>query len=614
MKKTYDWAVDTVSLLASMSLIKVLFFYIYTAQTLKLSNIIGTIVWYFFLLITFRVLFKGRFFLLYCIVSCVLFIDFLYFQYFGFLPSVKELAHVHHIGGVKSSIIYVMDPLSFLFIIDLVPVGLYLRRKLSRAGETVEKSSGRAQWLAMFSILFLALVLPLISESLQPYFVFNRYGLFAYHLHDMAGLALGKIKAPIVDESVTYSGYINRVAEKGKYFALARNRNIILVQLESFQDFLVGFSYNGQEITPNLNRLISNNSIYFNEIYQQVGAGNTSDAEFVINNSMHGLGQISVYESRDQNSFYSLPALLNSKGFYTIAFHGNKGSFWNREKVYPSLGFDDFVSLEEMENDEIIGFGLSDLSFFRQVVTMIKSLPSPFFAFLVTLTSHNPYDIPGELHGIKLLPEHEGTLFGNYLQSVHYTDKALGVFISDLKHVGLYENSIVAIYGDHSGLYPFNKENRDIMTGVLGKTYDLVQAMNIPLVFHIPGSRLKVVSSIAGGQIDFFPTLLNLIGVVEKNEILFGRDLNNSSGGFVSLTHYVPEGSFIDDGRIFIMSGDGILENSIAIDRTTGETIPSFSCLDGYKDSIQQIEASKYLILNDSISQLLGQATSTNTN
>jgi len=80
LKKTYEWAVDTVSLLASMSLIKVFFFYIYTAQTLKLSNIIGTIVWYFFLLITFRVLFKGRFFLLYCIVSCVLFIDFLYFQ------------------------------------------------------------------------------------------------------------------------------------------------------------------------------------------------------------------------------------------------------------------------------------------------------------------------------------------------------------------------------------------------------------------------------------------------------------------------------------------------------------------------------------------------------
>lgn len=614
LKKTYNWTVETVSLLASTSLIKVFFFYIYTAQTLKLSNIIGTIVWYFFLLIIFQVLFRGRFFLLYCIVSCVLFIDFLYFQYFGFLPSVKELAHVHQIGGVKSSIIYVMDPLSFLFIVDLFPVGLYLRRKLSKVNETGEKSDRRVQWLAMFLILFMSLLLPFISESLQPYFVFNRYGLFAYHLYDMARLALSKIKTPDLDESVTYSGYINKIAEKGNYFAVAKDRNIILVQLESFQDFLVDFYYNGQEVTPNLNRLISNNSIYFDEIYQQVGAGNTSDAEFVIINSMHCLGQISVYESHDQNSFYSLPALLNSKGFYTVAFHGNKGSFWNREKVYPSLGFDDFVSLEDMENDEIIGFGLSDLSFFRQVVSMTKSLPSPFFAFLVTLTSHNPYDIPGELHEIKLLPEHEGTLFGNYLQSVHYTDKALGVFISDLKRLGLYESSIVAIYGDHSGLYPFNKENRDIMTDLLGRPYDLVQAMNIPLVFHIPGSKLKVVNSIVGGQIDFFPTLLNLIGVVERNGILFGRDLNNSSDGFVSLTHYVPEGSFIDNRRIFIMSSDGILQNSIALDRATGEAIPPFSCLDGYKNSIQQIEASKYLILNDSISQLLGQHTLPSTN
>jgi len=148
LKKTYNWTVETVSLLALTSLIKVFFFYIYTAQTLKLSNIIGTIVWYFFLLIIFQVLFRGRFFLLYCIVSCVLFIDFLYFQYFGFLPSVKELAHVHQIGGVKSSIIYVMDPLSFLFIVDLFPVGLYLRRKLSKVNETGEKSDRRVQWLA----------------------------------------------------------------------------------------------------------------------------------------------------------------------------------------------------------------------------------------------------------------------------------------------------------------------------------------------------------------------------------------------------------------------------------------------------------------------------------
>lgn len=62
------------------------------------------------------------------------------------------------------------------------------------------------------------------------------------------------------------------------------------------------------------------------------------------------------------------------------------------------------------------------------------------------------------------------------------------------------------------------------------------------------------------------------------------------------------------------MSGDGILQNSIALDRATGEAIPPFSCLDGYKNSIQQIEASKYLILNDSISQLLGQHTLPSTN
>lgn len=605
MKKTYQWTTKSITIIVVLILLKSLVFYGYAAELARLSVLLGTVAWMAFLLLLFWIVFKGKFFLLYCIISCILFVDFLYFQYFGFLPSVKELVHVGHVGAISESIVYVLYPISFVFIIDLIPVGLYLRKKQSRQGETPIRKPTYSDRIITF-VLLISLLIPFSSESLQSYFVFNRYGVFAYHMFDLVRAIPGVDGGITVDEKVSYSGYVNKMAERGKYFSVAKDRNIIVIQLESFQDFLVNFVYNDQEITPNLNRLVSSDSIYFDEIYQQVGAGNTSDCEFVILNSMHALGDVSVYQTREENSFYALPSLLKSKGYFPVAFHGNNGWFWNREKIYPSLGFDDFISLEDMENDEIIGFGLSDSSLFKQTLGHLRGIEEPFFAFIVTLTSHNPYEIPEELRAIELLPEHEGTLFGNYIQSVHYTDAALGEFIEGLKEAGLYDSSLIALYGDHAGLYPFNKENKDILSELLACEYDFVHAMNIPLLFHIPNSNLDVLNSKPGGQIDFFPTLLNLIGIVEKSGILFGRDLLNSSSGFAAFTHYVPEGSFIDNNRIFIMSSDGILDNSEAVERRTGKMITPYSCLDGYKDSIQQIQASKYLILNDSISNLMG--------
>lgn len=586
-------------------LIKSLIFYGYTAELARASILLGTLAWMSFLMLLFWIVFRGKFFLLYCIISCILFVDFIYFQYFGFLPSVKELIHVGQVGAVRESIMYVLNPISFIFIFDLIPTGLYLRKKTLRASEGTVRKPGYPDTLVTI-ILLISLLIPFSSEALQPYFVFNRYGVFAYHMFDLVRAIPGVDRGIEVDERVSYEGYINKMAEKGKYFSVAKDRNVIMIQLESFQDFLVGFEYNGQEVTPNINKIVSRDSIYFEEIYQQIGAGNTSDCEFVVLNSMHALGEVSVYQTRESNSFYALPSLMKSKGYHTVAFHGNNGWFWNRENIYPSLGFSDFVSLEDMESDEIIGFGLSDSSLFRQTLEHLGLLEEPFFAFIVTLTSHNPYDMPEELRGLNLLPEHEDTLFGNYIQSVHYADEALGHFVEGLKESGLYEDSVIVLYGDHAGLYPFNKENKDILTELLKTEYDFTQAMNIPLIFHIPGSEIQVTSSTVGGQIDLFPTLLNLMGIVERNGILFGRDLLNISFGFAALTHYVPEGSFIDDNRVFIMSSDGILKNSKAIDRKSGIEIVPFSCLDGYKDSIQQIAASKYLILNDSISNLTG--------
>ena len=143
---------------------------------------------------------------------------------------------------------------------------------------------------------------------------------------------------------------------------------------------------------------------------------------------------------------------MREQGYRAFAVHGFEGDFWNREAAYPYQGFEDYISMEDLDQDEIIGMGISDKSMFRQLVKLLKDQVTPFFSFVITLTNHHPYILDEEFHSIELLDEDADTRFGDYLQTVRYTDEAIGQFIDDLKAAGLYDNTVIALYGDHHGL------------------------------------------------------------------------------------------------------------------------------------------------------------------
>ena len=595
-------------LLAAASLLKTLLLYAYSIDTVKPAMIFSTLLGLAVIFSVTNMAVKRRrrrLFVVYCVVSGMLFADILYFMYFGFMPSMRELLLLSQIGKVKQSVYYAMNPVCFLMIIDILPLYFFLKKQ---ADYVDEEPGNRSQNLAIILLLITsAFVFMIFSSTSNALFVFNRYGIYAYHAYDFYESLGGKRnvnKVPI--EEVKYSGYVNTLKENGKYFGIASGRNLIVIQLESFQNFLVNASYNGQILTPNLNSLLKEDYIYFDRYYQQVGCGNTSDCEFITLNSMHSLGKRSVYKEYADNTFYSLPIVLKNKGYKTTIFHGNDANFWNREAIYPAIGVDDFVSFEDFDPDEIISFGLSDKSFLGQSIKYLKDLQEPFFAMLITLTSHNPYYLPENLKELEIKDEHKNTLFADYIQGVHYADEALGQFIQSLKESGLYDKSIMALYGDHSGLYPFNKENQETMSDLLGHEYNYDEAMNIPLIFKIPGSGIEETSEIAGGQVDFVPTMLNLLGVVETKGIFFGQDLNNAKEGFVANQYHVPEGSFIQGDTFFLLSKDGIFENSTAWSLSTGQPVNINKCREGYERSLRQIEASNYTIIDNKLERILG--------
>ncbi|MDR1245861.1 MAG: LTA synthase family protein [Clostridiales Family XIII bacterium] len=455
--------------------------------------------------------------------------------------------------------------------------------------------------------------------------------IYAYHLGDalFRGERDGMASRPDAMELILADNYSDE--KNGPLFGVAQGRNLIVIQLESFQNFVVGLNYNEQEITPNLNRLIEDNTVYFDQFFHQVGAGNTSDAEFAINNSICGSSRYFTYKLFSNNTFRGLPVLLKEKGYSTAVFHAYEDIlFWNRAEMYPAEGFDLFYGglddhrMGDYHLTEWMGWGLPDSEFYKQTLPFMEKLPQPFYSFVISLSNHHPFEMLDHYQFIDLLPEDEGTLVGNYLQSAAYTDWSLGIFLDGLKNAGLYYNSLIAIYGDHQGLTQ-EGDTPIHMERLLGKPYDFDVMMNIPLIISMPDiesasedlrTTASAVSASAlalrpavdirgtvhtvGGQIDFLPTAAYLLGI-EDLAVHFGHNLLTADKGFVAVQTYMPRGSFITDDTLFEMSRDGAFDYSRVTDRRTREPVSVFSHIEEHERSLNIQFASELVLDEDMI-------------
>lgn len=327
-------------------------------------------------------------------------------------------------------------------------------------------------------------------------------------------------------------------APNKKLFGIAKGRNVIVIHLESFQQFLIDKKINGQEVTPFLNSLYHGQDTYaFSNFFNQVGQGKTSDAENMLETSTYGLSQGSLFATLgNDNTFQAAPAILKQRAGYTSAvFHGNVASFWNRNNVYKNLGYQYFfdASYFDTSGDKATGYGLKDKLLFADSIKYLQHLQQPFYVKYLTVTNHFPFDLDDEDKDSNSTTTNTGSsTVDNYFVTAHYLDQSLQEFFSYLDKTGLAKKSIIMIYGDHYGIS--NSENKNLAS-VLGKNaddwtdFDNVQMQRVPLMFVIPGSGGHGgIYSTYGGEIDVLPTLLHLLGISTKRYIQFGTDLFSS--------------------------------------------------------------------------------------
>jgi lipoteichoic acid synthase len=349
----------------------------------------------------------------------------------------------------------------------------------------------------------------------------------------------------------------NHAQPNPAYFGAGKGMNVIYLHLESIQEFLIDYQLNGEEVTPFLNSLTRDaNTLYFDNFFHQTAQGKTADAEFLLENSLYGLPQGSAFTTKGLNTYQAAPAILGQQGYTSAVFHGNSGTFWNRNEIYKSFGYNKWFdsNFYDMKTEDLADYGLKDKPFYAQSVSLLETLPQPFYTKFITVSNHYPYPIAEE--DATIAPHTTGDKsVDSYFQTARYADEALAQFFDYLQQSGLLDKSIIIMYGDHYGI---SQNHNKAMSQVLGKEvthFDSAAGLQrVPLFIRVPGIKGGVNHSY-GGQIDVLPTLLHLLGTDTKDFVQFGTDLLSEghddvvpfrNGDFVSPTISAVSGKFYD--------------------------------------------------------------------
>lgn len=310
--------------------------------------------------------------------------------------------------------------------------------------------------------------------------------------------------------------------------------------MESFQQFIIDYKLKvddkEHEVTPFLNSLYNSNStIAFSNFFHQVKAGKTSDAETMMENSLFGLNSGSfMVNYGGENTQFAAPTILSQNGNYSSAvFHGNVGTFWNRNNAYKQWGYDYFFDssyFSKQTKKNSFQYGLNDKYMFKDSIKYLERMQQPFYTKFITVSNHYPYtSLKGEKdeEGFPLAKTDDETING-YFATANYLDASIKSFFDYLKASGLYDNSIIVLYGDHYGI---SNSRNSSLAELLGKDpetwseYDNAMLQRVPYMIHIPGYTGGGIKDTFGGEIDALPTLLHILGVDTSHYTQLGQDL-----------------------------------------------------------------------------------------
>ncbi|MER2038439.1 MAG: LTA synthase family protein [Solibacillus sp.] len=543
------------------------------------------------LFLGFSFLFKGKrkystLAVIYTLMSILLYANVVYYRFFSDFITLPTIFQTQNFGDLGGSVLSLLKPYDLLFFVDVFVV-LYVC-----FSKRIKKDTSTVGYKKATVVITLALVVSIINLQLAEIsrpqlltrgfdrnYIVKYLGMYNYTIYDSVETIKASSKRALADSSdiTEVINYTNSSYAKpnAAYFGVAEGKNVIYLHLESFQSFIINYQLNGEEVTPFLNSLAKDsNTLYFDNFFHQTAQGKTSDAEFMLENSLFGLPQGSAYITKGQNEYQAAPGILKDYGYTSAVFHGNEGSFWNRNVIYKKFGYDHFFDANYYDTsfeDDMAEYGLLDKPFFEQSSALLNTLPQPFYTKFITVGNHYPYKLNQDLATIDKGNTGDASV-DNYFQTARYADEAIQQFFNQLKESGLYDNSIIILYGDHYGI---SENHNEAMEQVIGKEispYESTNLQRVPLFIHSPGIQGEI-NHTYGGQIDLLPTVLHLLGINSQNFVQFGTDLLSEqhneivsfrNGDFASPEIYSIDEKFYDN-KTGLLLDDSQLEKANAI-------------------------------------------------
>lgn len=517
---------------------------------------------------------------IYSLMTLLLFSNIVYYREFTDFITINTMLGAGQVSsGLGETAIKLFRPYDILYWIDIIAlVVLFARKKITMDERPVRARMALAVTTLSIMIfsgnLFMAEVdrPELLTRTFSRDYLVKYLGINAFTVYDgvqtyQASQVRAEASPTDMDDVAKYVSN-HYAAPNDNLFGIAKGKNVIYIHLESTQQFLIDYKLKDEngvehEVMPFINSLYHDKQTFaFDNFYHQVKGGKTSDAETLMDNSLFGLNQGALMtQLGGKNTFQSAPNILEQTAGYTSAvFHGNDSTFWNRNETYKHWGYDYFFSKEyyDVNEDNSFQYGLHDKPFFQQSVKYLEQLPQPFYSKFIAVSNHFPYsEFTDDEAGFPMAQTDDETING-YFATANYLDAAVEEFFNYLKASGLYDDSVIVLYGDHFGI---SESRNESLAELVGKTkedwnsYDNAQMQKVPYLIHIPGQENGGINHTYGGQVDALPTLMHLLGVDTKNYIMMGQDLLSAdhdqlvafrNGDFVSDKYTYHKGSLYD--------------------------------------------------------------------
>ena len=554
-----------------------------------------------------------------CLISSI------YYRFFTSFASIGELATMGQTETVKGSI---LDKLRLSYgIYIIIPIIFYLiHKKLLSSSyyyfiDKIEKSKKMFTSTLVISLVFISYTFGVatnadysrITKQWNRIYIVERFGIIMYQANDFVQFLRPQLSSLFGQEKAIqeFNDYFDNKeqAKDNKYTGILKGKNIIFVHMESMQSFLMNLKFNGEEVTPNLNKL-AKEGMHFTNFYPQVSTGTSSDTEFTLLTGLMPASSGTVFVSYYDRNYFTIPKFLANAGYNTFSMHGNLSSMWNRNKAHISLGYKDmyFNEVFDYTDEDVINLGINDKLFFKEAIPILENIEDNnqnYMGTIITLSNHSPFKLASMHSDIDLTSYYEttdnkgntiaksydylsSTPVGEYIKSANYADSALGDFLNYIKNSDHFNNTVFVFYGDHDAklnrneinyLYNLNPETGETYTEkdenyVNYDYYAHELNKKTPLIIW---TKDKSLESIFKGNITYTmgmynvaATILNMYGITNKYNV--GEDIFTVKDNNIVV---YPNGNFLTNKVYYNNSTNEYL--SLKGDKITKEYIEIIS-------------------------------------